>query len=357
MSHPSPGQPWYQGQPEQNQPQHGGYSGGPAPDAGQSWPGQPGGVTSGGPYAPQQPYSGGPAYPQQQPAQPYSDPGYGQPYSGGPTYPQESYTTEPPYSAQPYDQGYSTPPQQQAYAPAYQQPGYPQQQPVQPMYPQPTPSGGRGGLIALLASLGVLVLLICGIGGVFLVRNSNNDDKNTGGSDPTATATPSGGGTASTKSTNNANAPEYPATIVLPDQVAGLTKLDNPQLQETADSTATQLKTATNADSAVAGFYGPNGDVTRAVGIVGATTRISDPESELDAAFDSYLNVSDIRELEPGPLGGVVKCGNTSSQGVSITVCGWADEGSLALGIFFNRSLTDSGTLFKQIRSEILRRG
>jgi hypothetical protein len=350
VSYPSPGQPWQPDQPQS--PYGGGQPGGPAPQsgpAGPSWPDQYGG-----------------------------DPNYGQqPYSGGPGYRQESYTTEPPYSGGPaYDQGYgaSQPGYDQGYAqqpgypqapqsyppapqPGYQQPGYPQPGYGQPGYGQPgypgqQPARGRGGLIAVIAGVAVLVLLLCGVGGVVLLNSDTEPDVNT---DPTRGV--SSGPTSSASSTKAAGNAEYPARLTLPATVAGMPRLNNAQLDQTANQTATKLKSSLNADSAIAGYYAPTGDPSRAVGLVGVTTKLSNPDAELKAAFNSTLNVTDVQEVQPGPLGGVMRCGNTSSAGSALTVCGWADGGSLVLGIFVNRSLTDSATVFRQIRSEILVRG
>jgi hypothetical protein len=350
VSHPPPGQPYYQGQPDPNQPPYGGgYPGGSTSGAGPSWPEQA------------QPYSGGPAYPPQQPV--YGDPNYGaQPQSGGPAYPNESYSTEPPYSGQPYSgQPYSGQSYGQGFGQASAPPGYDPgyqsfQQPATPYQQPPPPRRGRGGLIALLASIGVLVLLVCGISGVALLRSSNDKPA----AHPTTPA-PSAAATAASPSaaapsTPAANA-EYPATIVLPSVVAGLPKLNNADLQKTADDTAVKLKNETDADSAVAGYYAPNGDVTKAVGIVGVTAKIADPQKELTTAFSSTLQISQLQTVAPGPLGGVMQCGNTSSDGIALTICGWADHGSLALGIFLNHSLNDSAALFVKIRAEILKRG
>jgi len=320
VSHPSSGEPYF-GQPGQNQPQYGGYPGGPAPDPYGTNPSS--GV----------PYSGGPAYPN----------------SGGPAYPpQESYTTEPPFSGQPYQGGYQQPYdqtyQQQPPQAAYQ--ATPPFQVTQP-YQAPPPARSKTGLVALVASGGVLVLLVAAITGVALLRD---DSEPTG---PGATAPT----TVAASPSQTGPAAEYPATISLPATVAGMTKIDDADLQATADETATKIKDSTDADSAVAAYYAPDGDKQKIVGIVGATTRISNPATELDSAFNSALSVTGAKEIDAGPLGGVMKCGNTSSGGVALTVCGWADGGSLALGIFLNRSVTESGELFRTIRGEILHRG
>lgn len=314
MTYPSSGQPW-NGQPEQNQPQYGGT---PTPPLS-------------GP-----PYSG------------YQTGGYGQ----------ESYTTEPPMSGQPYqgqsyDQSYGVPPQQPpAYGPAYGAPQPPPpaygpaygQPPVPSFVTPPQPSGGnRGGMLALVIGGIVILLVLVGVGTALVLRSG--DDEPTV-SPPVASGSPSASASG-----------EYPARIDLPQTVAGLTKIDDPQLNKTANDTALQIKTATNADSAVAAYYAPNSDLTKAVGLVGATGRITDPEGELDDAFSGSLTVTGTSDVDPGPLGGLMRCGNTVNSGQALSVCGWADGGSLMLGIFVNRSVTDSATLFRQIRGEILKRG
>jgi hypothetical protein len=357
VSYPSSGGPWQQGQPDPNQPQYGGYSGGPGSD--------PYGVP---PQQPQQPqYGAGPAYPDQQ-------------QYGGQAYPQqESYTTEPPYSGQPYSgqpyaaqQPYSGQPYDGGYGaqqPGYEQAGYQAagyQQPAgyqqagyqqQPYAAPPQPSRGRGGMIALIAGAAFLLLLVCGVGGVLIMRSGDEDPDN---------VTQSPGASANASADDNTSAPpttptvkgEYPAKIVLGDKVAGMNRLKDASLQSSADKTATELKNDTNADTAVAGYYAPADDPTKIVGIIGATTRISDPEQELDDAFgSSSLSVTGVQEFSAGSLGGYVKCGNTSSGGNALTICGWADGGSLAIGIFIHRSLNDSQTLFQTIRKEILIRG
>jgi hypothetical protein len=290
----------------------------------------------------------------------------------GPSWPDEpyqpeSYTTEPPYGVQQYYPPPSPAPYaQQPPYPVSGQPGYPVSgQPAYPvsvpgypdLAPVPPSRGSRGGLIALVASSAVLVLLVAGLAGLYLIRSS--DDSNPShAQESRGPATPSNAANSAKASSPAAGGTaDYPARIILPATVAGMTKLDDPQLTKTADETATKLKSATNAESAVAGYYAPNGDVTRTVALVGVATRVNNPDAELRSAFSSTLTVSDVRDVDPGPLGGIMRCGNTSTGGTALAVCGWADGGSLAIGIFLNRSLTDSAELFRQIRGEVLQRG
>jgi len=305
VTYPPSGQPW-NGQPEHNQPQYGGYSGG-------------------------------------NPTPPLSGPPYSGYETGG--YPQESYTTEPPMSGQPYQQ-------QPAYgAPAYDpyQQGYQQQQP--PSFVPPTPPRrNRGGMLALVIGGIVVLVLLVGLGTALALRSGNDEPEAKPTNGPATSAS------AEASPTPDEGA-EYPARIDLPQTVAGLTKVDNPTLNQTANETAQQIKTATNADSAVAAYYAPSGDLTKAVGLVGATGRITDPEGELDDAFTGELAATGVQDVDAGPLGGTMRCGTTANGGQALTVCGWADGGSLMLGIFINRSQSDSAALLRQIRGVILKRG
>jgi hypothetical protein len=349
VTYPPSGQPYY---PDQNQPQYGGHAGGPGADPG----------------AYQQPYSGGPAYPQQQEAygseQSYTtEPPYsGQPYSAQP-YSAQPYSAQP-YSGQPYSaQPYSAAPYDQGYAPAaapvptpqYGQPaGYQQGYQQTPSFvTPPAQRRGSGGMIALIAGSAVLLLILLTVGGVVLLRSGDDDPG------PSAANTPAPASAAPPASSAPAANAEYPARIDLPATVAGLTKIvGNATLDQTANDTALQIKTATNADSAVAAYYAPGGDLTRTVGLFGATGRITNPKGELEDAFTSDdLVVTGEQDVDPGPLGGYMKCGNTVSGGQALTVCGWSDGGSVMMAIFLNRSVTDSATLFRQIRGEILKRG
>jgi len=197
----------------------------------------------------------------------------------------------------------------------------------------------------------VLLLILLTVGGVVLLR-SGDDEPTPGG---TAAAPASGGPASSTP----AEAAEYPARIDLPDNVAGLTKVvGNATLDKTANDTALQIKSAANADSAVAAYYAPGSDLTRIVGLFGATGRIADPKGELEEAFNSEdFVVTGTQDVDPGPLDGYMKCGNTASNGQALSVCGWSDGGSVMMAIFLNRSLTDSASLFREIRGGILKRG
>jgi hypothetical protein len=149
------------------------------------------------------------------------------------------------------------------------------------------------------------------------------------------------------------------ATLVVPTQVAGL-RLDK---SENGESTADYLQTALSAevdlDQAVGAAYLDAGG--RNVLFFGGTALIWTPKNDLDSAFnlisDDQGAVAELHEVPAGRLGGTMMCGKTATDDGDMTVCGWADHGSLALGMFAERTEADSAELLRQIRASAQTRG
>jgi hypothetical protein len=316
MSDPNPpGQPYpYGGQ----QPPYGGQQ---PPYGGQ----QP-------PYGGQDPQYGGqqPPYGEQQP--PYGgapqSPPYGQPASADPVYgtPQQPASGQPSYGQPAYGQ------------PAYGQPQPPYGSPPPPYgappgtFPPAPPKKRRVGrtLAIIGGSLAVLLVLCCGgaylFGGRDIIKESN-------------------------------------ASLSTPDTVAGLKKSTNPALVPLVNQMLDGLKKDIKLDKAIAAFYEDPKDRQKLVMLVGGTKLLLRPSSELDSAFKGYndeadanAKIKDVVEVDPGELGGNARCGTAEEDGTTLSLCAWADHGSLVIGGFFNRPVDESAALLRQIRSEILKR-
>jgi hypothetical protein len=324
MSDPNqPGQPYpYGGQ----QPPYGGqqpsYGGQQPPPYGEQQP-----PYGGQPQPP--PYGGSPQEP------PYGGSPQSPPYGGSPTYgaPQQSspYGQPPsPYEQQPQP-GYEQPawgaPQQPYGAP---QPPYGAPGSAPPgMFPPPPVKKRRvGRILAIIGgSLALVLVLCCGgayfFGGRDIIRESN-------------------------------------ASLSTPQNVAGLKKSTNPQLQPVIDQATTGLKKEVGFDDIIAAFYEDPKDPQKIVMLIGGTKLFLRPDSELDSAFKGFDDeggqVKGVTDVDPGDLGGKARCGTADQQGVSVSLCAWADHGSLVMGMFLNRSVDESAALLRQIRSEILKR-
>jgi hypothetical protein len=157
---------------------------------------------------------------------------------------------------------------------------------------------------------------------------------------------------------------EWPAKLTAPDSLAGLTKSTEPDLQQAANEIAAGIRKDVQVDDAIAAFYRDPKKEERIVAIVGGTAFLMSPKTELDEAFRSAgsggMGIKDTRDVNAGPLGGVARCGTaeqvSGKQKVPLSICAWADHGSLVIGLFFNRSVEESAALLLQIRSEILTR-
>jgi hypothetical protein len=153
------------------------------------------------------------------------------------------------------------------------------------------------------------------------------------------------------------------AVISSPDTVAGLTRTTKPSLQSTAEQLNTQLRAGMdNVTGSVATFYDDPTDPAKIVMLYGVTGPITNPARTLEASIDQLtrgggISVEGMDPVDPGPLGGEASCGAGSSSGGPLTVCGWADHGSTAVVIFFNRDLASSTALFGQIHNAVLTRG
>ncbi|MFG3707840.1 hypothetical protein ACGF7U_24330 [Micromonospora sp. NPDC047670] len=87
------------------------------------------------------------------------------------------------------------------------------------------------------------------------------------------------------------------------------------------------------------------------VGAVAGTVR--NEEATLDEVFRLFPRVREVRAVDPGPLGGVARCGNGRSDQYHITMCAWADRISVGTVTILSpkKRLGPPGNEFIEIRS------
>ena len=249
----------------------------------------------------------------------------------GPYGPPQSYPAQQPYQQQPvYQDPYqpSAPPFQQPSAPPYQQPyqpAYPGPGPAYAPAPPAPPRKGKG----LKITLGVLgaVFLVCAvISCVFLY--------------PIISAS----GTAVTA----------PATLP-----GGLTKETSEEMQTIVDEMERDLRNDVgDVNQVAAGIYS-DGDPQKLVVLVAATSTVVFPDDEVKDAFSGFNatgaggGLGSQTSYPAGKLGGTVKCATGTEDNLPMTLCAWADHGSVGIAIFIGRELQESADLFLQIRSVV----
>ncbi|MFI9643861.1 hypothetical protein ACIG87_28065 [Micromonospora sp. NPDC051925] len=156
-------------------------------------------------------------------------------------------------------------------------------------------------------------------------------------------------------------AQEKDVRLGTPDHVAGLHRDDSEEARSTADYLRSGFAADIELDRSFGTVYRDPADAKRAVLLFGGTTLLWQPERDLDSLFglmaDETGRVTDLRDVPAGRYGGVMKCGRTSGDGGDFAICGWADHGSVAMGMFANRAVDESAGLFRQIRDGVQTRG
>jgi len=153
------------------------------------------------------------------------------------------------------------------------------------------------------------------------------------------------------------------ATLHMPEQVGDLKRDDSPLAKEHASDLVAILRAQiTDLDTSAGAVYEePSGDASHSVMIFGGTTLLWNPGRELDTVLSFISESSEdslmgVAEVDPGPLGGVMKCGSTQMDNAEMAICGWADHGSIAVALFPGRSTSDSAGLMRALRSAAQKR-
>jgi hypothetical protein len=151
------------------------------------------------------------------------------------------------------------------------------------------------------------------------------------------------------------------AVLATPPQAAGLTLDTTAPATSAADDLKSVFTAGFGVTSSVAGVYGDPNSATRSVLFVGGTGFLAKPDRELTHLFslldDQAGQVTGVRDVDPGPLDGTMRCGTvTTGDDGPMTVCGWADYGSLAMAMFPERSIDESARLMRDLRAAVQHR-
>jgi hypothetical protein len=142
--------------------------------------------------------------------------------------------------------------------------------------------------------------------------------------------------------------------LVTPSRVAGLVLDDSQGAHDTIDYLRTAVQTGVSLEKSTGAVYADEAGQSRSVLFVGGTGAVGSPEDALTKTFrlisDDTGGVESVHTLPPGPLGGVMRCGSTRTDGGSMAVCGWADHRSLGIAMFPNRPVDQSAELLRTMR-------
>jgi hypothetical protein len=154
---------------------------------------------------------------------------------------------------------------------------------------------------------------------------------------------------------------ERDVRLATPQRIGGLELDDSKGAHDTVDYLRTAVETSVTLDKTTGAVYAESSGEPTSVVFVGGVGTLVTPADALDKSFglitDEAGGVDNVHELPAGPLGGVMKCGSTTTDGNQMAVCGWADHGSLGIAMFPNRPVDQSAELLRTMRKAMQNRG
>jgi hypothetical protein len=144
-------------------------------------------------------------------------------------------------------------------------------------------------------------------------------------------------------------------SLAVPDKIGTLSLDTSADAASSAEYLRDALSAEISVKKAIGAIYQENDD--KNVLFFGGTALIWRTGSTLKTAFglitDKQGAVTDLHDIDAGPLGGTMQCGTTKSDDGDLTVCGWSDHGSVAVAMFPDRTQAEAGPIFLQIRNAV----
>ena len=259
-----------------------------------------------------QPYPQEPSYGREYP--PPSAPVYGQ-RPGSPAPPPPDHFPPPQSGFPPPQQSSFPPPGGDGFGPQYGAP--------------PTPKKKSGALkIVLIVVAVIAVLCIGGVAATFFVAKD--------------------------KVSEVVDAAKI--TVVEPETLGGRSKVTDPAMAGSVSALNSELDKVPGATGSVGALYGDPAKqdlvmVAAASSITGsAQSKYDDFTSGMGS---SGFDVSGLKDTDPGPLGGIAKCGDGKAAGVPMAVCVWSDNGSIGMIAMLFKKATDLQQEFVAMRGQI----
>ncbi|MEU8110946.1 hypothetical protein [Micromonospora sp. NPDC048947] len=111
---------------------------------------------------------------------------------------------------------------------------------------------------------------------------------------------------------------------------------------------------ATEVYSRQDGLHIP-GDDQRVILVSAVSGTIADPTATVDRIFAGLPNVTNVEAVQPGPLGGMARCGiGQARTGLRVDICVWGDQHTLGMVTFIGFAQADDPhAVFGQIRAEL----
>ena len=148
-------------------------------------------------------------------------------------------------------------------------------------------------------------------------------------------------------------------SVVEPATLGGRAKVTEPAIQASVSQLDSELSKVPGSTGSVAAAYG---DVQQQdLVMVAAASSLSGSAESRFSEFTSGMTkggmqVPNFADTDPGPLGGIAKCGDTGTSGVPMAICVWSDNGSIGMFAMLFKKKAELEKEFVALRGEVERR-
>lgn len=225
--------------------------------------------------------------------------------------------------------------------------------------PTPPPGYQQKSHNGLWIGLAVAAVLLCFGGGAGAVMMGGYlSGSATDGKSPTVPRTPVGE-LMTASPTPQATQKQVTITVAAPAKLGNRPQITDAEHTTTADQVIATLKGDRRVTTAIAAYYGTPDPKKDKVYLVAVTVSTPMSKSEFESTFAASTTqvgleaMTDVADTEAGPLGGLARCGNLKIQETPVAACGWSDEGSFGVLMWYNRTVVQVKAQFIALRGEV----
>jgi hypothetical protein len=148
--------------------------------------------------------------------------------------------------------------------------------------------------------------------------------------------------------------------VVEPTTLGGRAQVTEPEFVASISSLQGEISNIPGTTASVGALYGDPAKRDLVMIAAGASRNGSTERrfEEFARGIESGgLEINNLSDTDPGPFGGMAKCGDATTSDVPMGVCIWSDSGSIGMVALFFRQKSDAVDEFISIRNQIERSG
>jgi hypothetical protein len=146
-------------------------------------------------------------------------------------------------------------------------------------------------------------------------------------------------------------------TVVEPETLGGRAKATDPSLQSGVSGLDGVMSNLPGSTGSVGGIYGDlkKQDVVMVAAASSINGSAQDRFDEMTQGLGGAggITIDNLTDTEPGPLGGIAKCGDTNTGGLPMAICIWSDNGSAGMFLMFFKKKAELEKEFVTLRGEV----